>query len=174
MDNYSSIPSPCYVLEEQLLRKNLELIKSIKEKANIDIILAFKGFSMWGVFPIVREYINGATASSLHEVKLCYEEMKTLSHTYAPVYSESEIHEINSKSRLVKKYSQIMERESAYEILIKKIDAANEKAVEEKETRKEINTPSTATTLGKSALKIVTSASFIRGAFSILSKILKK
>ena len=98
MDNYSSIPSPCYVLEEQLLRKNLELIKSIKEKANIDIILAFKGFSMWGVFPIVREYINGATASSLHEVKLCYEEMKTLSHTYAPVYSESEIHEIIQKS----------------------------------------------------------------------------
>ncbi|MBC7389940.1 MAG: carboxynorspermidine decarboxylase [Opitutaceae bacterium] len=98
MENYKSIPSPCYVLEEQLLRKNLELIKSVKERANIDIILAFKGFSMWGVFPIIREYINGATASSLHEVKLCFEEMKTLSHTYAPVYSESEIHEIIEKS----------------------------------------------------------------------------
>jgi carboxynorspermidine decarboxylase len=74
---FDSIPSPCYLLDEKLLRNNLKLIKSVKDAAGIDIILAFKGFSMWGVFPIVREYINGATASSLHEAMLCFEEMKS-------------------------------------------------------------------------------------------------
>ena len=90
------------------------------------------------------------------------------------ILTESEIQEINSKSKLVKKYSELIDRDSAYEILIKKIDAANEQTIEEEETKSEKNEPSTATTLGKSALKIVTSASFIRGAFSILAKILKK
>lgn len=90
------------------------------------------------------------------------------------ILTESEIQEINSKSKLVKKYSELIDRDSAYEILIKKIDAANEQTIEEEETKSERNEPSTATTLGKSALKIVTSASFIRGAFSILAKILKK
>ncbi len=90
------------------------------------------------------------------------------------ILTESEIHEINAKSKLVKKYSELIDRESAYEILIKKIDTANEQMVEETETKAESNAPSTAETLGKSALKIITSASFIRGAFSILSKILRK
>ncbi len=90
------------------------------------------------------------------------------------ILTESEIQEINIKSKLVKKYSELIDRDSAYEILIKKIAAANEQTIEEDETKAEKNEPSTATTLGKSALKIVTSASFIRGAFSILAKILKK
>ena len=90
------------------------------------------------------------------------------------ILTESEIQEINTKSKLVKKYSELIDRDSAYEILIKKIAAANEQTIEEDETKAEKNEPSTATTLGKSALKIVTSASFIRGAFSILAKILKK
>ena len=90
------------------------------------------------------------------------------------ILTESEIQEINTKSKLVKKYSELIDRDSAYEILIKKIADANEQTIEEDETKDEKNEPSTATTLGKSALKIVTSASFIRGAFSILAKILKK
>jgi hypothetical protein len=75
------------------------------------------------------------------------------------ILTESEIQEINSKSKLVKKYSEL-DRDSAYEILIKKIDAANEQTIERKKQIRK-NEPSTATTLGKSALK-VTSASFIR------------
>jgi carboxynorspermidine decarboxylase len=95
---FNSIPSPCYLLDEKLLRNNLKLIKSVKDAAEIDIILAFKGFSMWGVFPIVREYINGATASSLHETMLCFEEMKTKAHTYSAVYSEEEFDGILERS----------------------------------------------------------------------------
>jgi len=92
--DFTKVPSPCYVLDEELLRKNLSLIRSVKEAAGIEIILAFKGFSMWGVFPIVREYIEGATASSLHEAMLCFEEMKTKAHTYAPIYLKDEFAEI--------------------------------------------------------------------------------
>ncbi|MBN2743603.1 carboxynorspermidine decarboxylase [Breznakibacter xylanolyticus] len=86
----SQIPSPCYVLDEQLLRNNLALIKSVKERAGVDIILAFKAFSMWSAFPIVREYIPYSTASSIHEARLAYEEMGTLAHTYSPAYTEKE------------------------------------------------------------------------------------
>lgn len=97
-DFYPEIPSPCFVLEEKLLRKNLALIKSVADSAGVEIILAFKGFAMWSAFPIVREYFQGATASSLSEAKLCSEEIKNKAHTYAPVYDPNEIEEILSLS----------------------------------------------------------------------------
>lgn len=88
------MPSPCFVLEEGLLRKNLALIQRIAKEADVEFILAFKAFSMWSAFPIVREYVKGATASSVHEAQLCFDEMKSLAHTYSPVYSEKDIDKI--------------------------------------------------------------------------------
>ena len=96
--DYSKIPSPCYVLDEQAFRKNLALIKSVKERAGVEIILAFKAFAMWSVFPIVREYIPSSTASSLAEARLAFEEMRSPAHTYAPAYSDEEFPEIMSLS----------------------------------------------------------------------------
>lgn len=92
--DYSRFPSPCYVLEEEKLRKNLALIRQVQDEAGIEIILAFKAFSMWKAFPIVREYLGGATGSSLHEARLCFEEMKTKAHVYAPVYMPDEFEEL--------------------------------------------------------------------------------
>ena len=92
--DYSKVPSPCFVLDEELLRKNLSLISRVQQEAGIEIILAFKGFAMWSAFPIVREYVKGATASSLHEARLCFEEMKTPAHTYAVAYRPSEFDEV--------------------------------------------------------------------------------
>src|SRR5690606_31171739 len=86
----SKIPSPCYVLDEHLFRNNLSLIKSVKERAGVEIILAFKAFSMWSAFPIVREYIPHSTASSIHEARLAWEEMGSLAHTYSPAYTEKD------------------------------------------------------------------------------------
>ena len=83
--DYSKIPSPAFVLDEKLLRKNLELINWVQKEADIEIILAFKGFAMWGAFPLVREYLKGATASSLFEARLCFDEMKTRAHVYCQV-----------------------------------------------------------------------------------------
>lgn len=90
MIDYSQIPSPCYVLDEVLLRKNLQLIRSVKERAGVEIILAFKAFALWKVFPIIREYISHSTASSLSEARLAYEEMGSKAHAYAPVYKKDE------------------------------------------------------------------------------------
>ncbi len=92
--NYKNIPSPCYVLDEVAFRKNLELIRSVKERADVEIILAFKAFAMWSVFPIVREYIPYSTASSLAEARLAFEEMGSLAHTYGPAYTDREFPEI--------------------------------------------------------------------------------
>jgi DNA helicase HerA-like ATPase len=94
------------------------------------------------------------------------------------ILTESEIQEINSKSKLVKKYSELIDRESAYEMLNKKIAVVEQevaKQEEEKKTEKEENSgPSTASVVGKSVLKVLTSAVFIRGAFSVLTKMFKK
>jgi len=88
--DFTKIPSPCYVLDENILRNNLKLIKSVKDRANVEIILAFKSFAMWGAFPIIREYIPTATASSVNEAQLAFEEMGSKAHTYAPAYSDND------------------------------------------------------------------------------------
>lgn len=82
------IPSPCYVMEEQLLRKNLSLIKSVKDATGVNIILAFKAFALWKSFPIIREYIQESTASSIYEAQLALEEMKSKAHTFSPAYTD--------------------------------------------------------------------------------------
>ena len=98
MIDYSQIPSPAYVVDEVRLRKNLSLIKSVKERSGADIILAFKAFALWKLFPIVREYIPYSTASSLSEARLAYEEMGNYAHTYSPAYTDEEFAEIASLS----------------------------------------------------------------------------
>jgi carboxynorspermidine decarboxylase len=97
--DFSKIPSPCYVIDEALLRRNLEIISRVRDEAGIEIILALKGFAMWSVFPIIKEYgFRYTTASSLNEARLAFEEMGTLAHTYCPVYSENEFDNIISYS----------------------------------------------------------------------------
>ncbi len=86
----------------------------------------------------------------------------------------SEIAAINTKSKLVRKYAEEIDRESAYEILNRKIESAVAHADEEQVEETKSKEPSTAEVIGKSVTKVVTSASFIRGVFGILMKIFKK
>jgi carboxynorspermidine decarboxylase len=88
--DYSKIPSPCYVIDEERFRKNLSLIKHVSDESGAEIILAFKGFAMWGVFPILKEYISGAAASSADEARLCFEEIGSPAHSYSPVYKSDD------------------------------------------------------------------------------------
>ena len=111
------------------------------------------------------------------------------------ILSQEEINQINQQSALVKKYGQTIDRESAYEILTKKINESekwaelealkkeNEK-LKQQSQKSTVNTPpppamrQAATTKGKStrmnpAVKVVTSATFIRGVMGVLSKVLK-
>jgi carboxynorspermidine decarboxylase len=90
MIDIQAIKTPAYVLDEKLLIQNLELMKHVQNEAGVQIIVAFKGFAMWSSFPIVKQYLAGATASSENEARLCWEEMGCLAHTYAPVYAPDE------------------------------------------------------------------------------------
>ena len=82
------------MIDEERFRKNLSLINRVSIESGAEIILAFKGFAMWGVFPILREYISGAAASSVDEARLCFDEIGSPAHTYSPVYKQSEFQSI--------------------------------------------------------------------------------
>ena len=94
MIDFTQFPSPCYIMEEELLRKNLCLIKSVADRAGVEIILAFKSFAMWRSFPIFREYVEHSTASSVYEARLALEEFGSKAHTYSPAYTEQDFPEI--------------------------------------------------------------------------------
>lgn len=82
--------TPYYLLEERLLRRNLELIKHVADAAGVEIILAFKAYALWKTFPVFREYIQHTTASSPNEALLSYHEFGSLAHTYSPAYTEED------------------------------------------------------------------------------------
>ena len=92
--SYEGLHKPCFVLEEELLRRNLRLITDVSHKADVEIILAFKAYALWKTFPIFREYISATTASSLYEAKLACNEFGNRAHTFSPAYTDYEIDEI--------------------------------------------------------------------------------
>lgn len=91
---FKSLDRPAYVMEEDLLRRNLKLIKHVADSAGVEIILAFKAFALWKTFPVFREYINATTASSYAEARLAFEEFGSPAHTYSPAYTDYEIEDI--------------------------------------------------------------------------------
>ena len=91
----SLLPTPCYVVDEALLRNNLKILKSVQDRTGCKILLAQKAFSMYSVYPIISEYLAGTTASGLYEAKLGKEEMPNGEvHVYAPAYKKSDFKEI--------------------------------------------------------------------------------
>ena len=92
--DFNLLKTPCYVVDESLLLKNLELLKEVQDRTGCSILLAQKGFSMYSVYPLIGKYLKGVTSSSLFEAKLGYEEMGKEVHIYAPAYREDEFDEI--------------------------------------------------------------------------------
>lgn len=86
--------TPIYILEETLLRRNLQLISDVARRADAEIILAFKAYALWKTFPVFREYIHSTTASSLSEARLAFDEFGAPAHTFSPAYTDAEIDEI--------------------------------------------------------------------------------
>ena len=86
--------TPVYIIEEQRLRRNLQLISQVARQADVEIILAFKAFALWKTFPIFREYISSTTASSLSEARLAVEQFGAKAHTFSPAYTDDEIDQI--------------------------------------------------------------------------------
>lgn len=94
MQTFDKYPSPCYIMFEESLEANLQLLDLVQKAADVSIICALKGMSFWRSFPMIGHYLSGATASSLNEARLISEEMDCDAHTYAPVYHEDEFQDL--------------------------------------------------------------------------------
>ncbi len=92
--NKKKLPSPCWLLEEKSLKKNLEQLQEIKNRTGAKILLALKGYALWKSFPLITPYLDGCCASGLHEAKLAHETFSKEVHTYSPAFKEEEIEEI--------------------------------------------------------------------------------
>ena len=90
------VPTPCYVVDEAKLIRNLELLKKVQEEAGCRILLAQKAFSMFYEYPLIGQYLAGTTASGLYEARLGREEMGKENHVFSPGYREQEMDEIVS------------------------------------------------------------------------------
>lgn len=96
--NHNDIPTPYYIVYESKLRRNLELIDSVRRAAGVEIIMAFKANALWRTFPIIEEYGFGFTASSLNEMRLGNEYLHAKAHSYCPAYTSRTIEEYISGS----------------------------------------------------------------------------
>lgn len=94
----NQLPTPYYIVYEDRMRRNLELISRVEREAGVNIIMAFKANALWRSFPIVREYNRNFTASSLNELRLGNEELGGEAHVYCPVYTEATIGEFLSRA----------------------------------------------------------------------------
>jgi carboxynorspermidine decarboxylase len=89
-----ALPSPCYIVDEGLLEKNLQILHSVRQRTGCGILLAQKAFAMHAVYPLAGRYLNGVTSSSLFEARLGYEKMGGEVHVYSPAYIEEEFDEL--------------------------------------------------------------------------------
>ena len=85
--NNIAIPTPYYIIYEDKLRNNLELITRVSKEADVKIIMALKANALWKTFPIISEYVNASTASSLNEMQLSLDFLGNEVHAYCPVYT---------------------------------------------------------------------------------------
>lgn len=92
--DFTKVPTPCYVVDQDLLIKNLKILDYVQQQTGCQILLALKGFSMFSVMPLIGQYLHGITASSLHEAMLGYEEMGKQVHIYSPAYNDKDFEDI--------------------------------------------------------------------------------
>lgn len=96
MFDYTKIPTPCYVVDEAALIRNMEILRGVSQRTGAKILLAQKAFSCYHVYPLMKGYLDGTACSGLFEAKLGYEEMGKENHVFSAAYRESEIDEIIS------------------------------------------------------------------------------
>ena len=93
IDNIDKYPTPYFIVYEDLIRKNLNLIDKVRRDAGVEIIMAFKANALWKTFGTLREFGFSSTASSLNELKLGNEFLCRKVHSYCPAYTQLTIRE---------------------------------------------------------------------------------
>ena len=90
------LQTPCYVIDMDRLKENLEILKGVSDRTGCRILLAQKAFSAYRTYPLIGSYLAGATASGLYEAKLCKEEMPKHmeNHIFSPAFQEKDFAEI--------------------------------------------------------------------------------
>jgi len=88
--------TPVFIVDEKRIRKNCEVLASVKKRTGCKVLLALKGFAMWPLFPLIREFLDGVCASSPWEARLGREEFGREVHAYAAAYSETDFTELLS------------------------------------------------------------------------------
>ena len=92
---FHSVPTPAYVVMEELLRRNLTVLRDLQQETGAHVLLAQKAFSMFHFYPLIAEYLAGSAASGLFEARLAYEEMKGKeNHVFSPAFKEADMAEI--------------------------------------------------------------------------------
>ena len=92
---FHAVPTPAYVVMEELLRRNLTVLRDLQQETGAHVLLAQKAFSMFHFYPLIAEYLAGAAASGLLEARLAYEEMKGKeNHVFSPAFKEADMAEI--------------------------------------------------------------------------------
>lgn len=92
----NSLPTPCYVVDEERIVRNLEILNNVEKRTGCKILLAQKAFSCYHIYPKIREYVSGTACSGLYEARLGYEEMGGENHVFSAAYRENEIDEMIS------------------------------------------------------------------------------
>lgn len=82
------LKTPYYIVYEDKLRRNMEILKEVADRSGVKIIMAFKANALWKTFPIISEYFRASTASSLNEMRLSLDYLGHDVHAYCPVYTE--------------------------------------------------------------------------------------
>ena len=89
--------TPCYVIDRDRLEENLKVLRGVMDRTGCRILLAQKAFSCYAVYPLISQYLCGATASGLFEARLCHEEMPGReNHVFSPAFREEDFQEILS------------------------------------------------------------------------------
>lgn len=94
VDSFDKLPSPSFVCEQDLLENNLKLLKRVQDEADVNILLALKGFALYSTFDLCKKYLKGCCASGIHEAILAHEEFGGEVHTYSPAFKDEEFDEI--------------------------------------------------------------------------------
>ena len=89
-----SVDTPCFIVNEDLLERNMKILETVKKESGVKILLALKGFAMYSTFPLIRRYLDGISASGPMEARLGYEEFGKEVDTAAPAYSSDDMAEV--------------------------------------------------------------------------------
>ena len=86
--DFKGLETPCYVISQKHLEKNLKILAQVEKKAGVKVLAALKAFSMWPYFPLIKKYLSGTECSSVNEARLGATYFGKETHIFSPAYTE--------------------------------------------------------------------------------------